>query len=179
MEQISKTEQIHESILNIKSNPNKIPFTNPKEPTENEIEKPEEKIFPTAAAHNAHNNSLNAQHISYPRYEQLYIPLNQDQKGNNSMRQENIPKCSDDENSITHPTEQEDATSDNYSIAHDGNSRTGDYFARSKFQKACNKGKMDNVKSVAFIRKHVTVVMENETEILEKYTSLRNQLARG
>ena len=95
------------------------------------------------------------------------------------MRQETIPKCSDDENSITHPTEQEDATSDNYSTAHDGNSRTGDYFARSKFQKACNKGKMDNVRSVAFIRKHVTVVMENETEILEKYTSLRNQLARG
>ena len=90
LEQITKMEQIHESILDINSNPNKIPFTNPKEPTENEIEKPEEKLFPNADAHNAHNNSLNnrsTQHISYPRYEQPYIPLHQEQKGNNSMGQ--------------------------------------------------------------------------------------------
>ena len=48
-----------------------------------------------------------------------------------------------------------------------------------KNSKDCNKGKMDNVQSDVFIRKYVTVVMENETEILGKYTSLRNQLARG
>ena len=130
---------------------------------------------------NANIDSKNAtgyNNNSYPSYERQYNTP-QDHEDESSMRQDKPPEYPESENPIKQDKEKDDICSENYSISHDGNSRKGDYFSRSKVHKSGNKGKMDNVRSVSFTRKHVTVVMENKTEILEKYTSLRNQLARG
>ena len=120
---LQKMEQIHESILDINSNPSKIPFTNTKEPLESDnMEKPKKKLFPNANAHNAYTNSLNnkgsTQHISYPRYEQPYRPPHQDQKGNKSMRQEKIPQCSDDDISITQRMQPQTTTASHMMAIH-------------------------------------------------------------